>query len=642
MSDHETPPDDKADNKTGEAGPEPRWREDGALVSDRFGDVYFSRDGGLDETRHVFLKGCGLPERWQSRDRFTIAETGFGTGLNMLATWQAFRDSPGQCRQLNLISVEAYPLTRSDMTRALDEWPELGDLRAGLLAQYPPPEPGVHRLVFDGGRVCLTLLIGEAAAMFGQLRARVDAWFLDGFSPSKNPEMWREEVMDQVARLSAPDAVAASFTVARAVRDRLSARGFACNKAPGFGRKRDMLVAHREVLIRPEPLPDRRFAIIGAGIAGSAMAAALAARGQAVTVIDPHPGLERAASGNPVGIVMPRLHLGDDPVSDFNRSAWRFATAWYDRLPPVDGAPALTDCGVLQLARDADEAARFQRLARLPNVASRSGTVVDGEQVHFLTGTRNEHGGLWLPEAGWVRPHRLCQALRQHEAITVVDKAVARIRPSDSGWDLFDATGEVILSADVVIVANGLDSRLYPQLDWQPLRPKRGQITELVAEAGHGPNCITTFGHYLSPVIDGRRIVGASYDRWDDAIPANWPDVRDDSDDGNRAALAAAMPALAGMLRHVIGSRAALRATTPDHLPLAGSAPDPEDIAAVLPGLYLLTGLGSTGLVTAPICAETICASLFDEPLSMADTTAAAIAPARFLERAAKRGQVTV
>ena len=143
-------------------------------------------------------------------------------------------------------------------------------------------------------------------------------------------------------------------------------------------------------------------------------------------------------------------------------------------------------------------------------------------------------------------------------------------------------------------------------------------------------------------MIDGRRIVGASYDRWDDAIPANWPDVRDDSDEGNRAALAAAMPALAGMLGHVIDSRAALRATTPDHLPLAGSAPDPEDIAAVLPGLYLLTGLGSTGLVTAPLCAETICASLFDEPLPMADTTSAAIAPARFLERVAKRGQVTV
>ena len=639
MSDEKTTTE-PSEGPTGIDGPKPHWRDDGTLVSDRFGDVYFSQDGGLAETRHVFLEGCDLPRRWQERRQFTLAETGFGTGLNMLAAWQAFRDAPGQCQQLDLISVEGYPLTKSDLSRALAGWDELAAFRNQLLAQYPPLENGIHRLVFDEGRVRLTLIFGEAAASFSQLEARVDAWFLDGFSPAKNPQMWRDEVMDQVARLSAPDAVAASFTVARDVRDRLAARGFTLEKAPGFGRKRDCLRAYRETLKPTPQSPKTRFAVIGAGIAGSAMAAALAARGHAVTVIDPQPDLQTAASGNPIGIVMPRLHLGDDPVSDFNRSAWRFARAWYDRLPPVDGRPALTDCGVLQLARSADEEARFQRLARLPNVAGRSGTFVDQEQVRFLTGETLDHGGLWLPEAGWVQPDKLCQSLRTHYAVTIIHNTVASLERTDGGWSLKSPDGETMISADVVIIANGLNSRQYAETDWQPLRPKRGQITALAAEPGTGPGCITTFGHYLSPVIDGQRILGATYDRWDDAVPTQWPVAQDESDQANQAALADAMPELANSLDTVTGQRAALRATTPDHLPLAGTAPDPADWQEPLDGLYLLTGLGSTGLVTAPVCAEAICASLFGEPMPLASPTANAIAPVRFLERAAKRGEL--
>ncbi|MEO0392338.1 MAG: bifunctional tRNA (5-methylaminomethyl-2-thiouridine)(34)-methyltransferase MnmD/FAD-dependent 5-carboxymethylaminomethyl-2-thiouridine(34) oxidoreductase MnmC [Pseudomonadota bacterium] len=644
MSD-EQPPFDETDS-TG-AGPAPQWRDDGTLVSGRFDDVYFSRDGGLAETRHVFLTGCDLPHRWQGRAGFTVAETGFGTGLNMLATWQAFRDNPGACQRLDFISAEAYPLTKADMARALAGWTDRGDLPADLsaqlLAQYPPPEPGIHRLVFDQGRVSLTLAIGDAAASFAAMSARVDAWFLDGFSPAKNPDMWGDEVMDQIRRLSAPDAVAASFTVARDVRDRLEARGFTVEKAAGFGRKRDCLRAHRKPLMPTPARPSLSVAIVGAGIAGSTVAAALADRGATVTVLDPYPDLTQAASGNPIGIVMPRLHLGADPVSEFNRAAWRFARAWYDRVPPVQGRPALNDCGVLQLARDGDEADRFQRLARQPNVASRSGTVVDGEQVRFLTGEAVEtvaQGGLWLPEAGWVRPDALCQVLRDHPAITTRAVAVHDIKRDGSGWALKDNQGDVILTADIVVAANGLNSRQYGPLGWQPLRPKRGQITALAAEAGSAPACITTFGHYLSPVVDGRRVLGATYDRWQDTQPIDWPDPWEISDAANQAALRKHMPKTAQHMGPVMGNRAALRATTPDHLPLAGQAPHPQEYHDMLSGFYLLTGLGSTGLVTAPLCAEVIAAAIFDEPVPITRPVNQAIAPRRFIDRAAKRGDV--
>jgi tRNA 5-methylaminomethyl-2-thiouridine biosynthesis bifunctional protein len=645
---------DDSDNDSGNDSPNgsragAQWREDGTLISGRFDDVYYSIEGGLDETRHVFLGGCGLPGGWQGRSRFTIAETGFGTGLNFLAAWQAFRAAPGACRCLHFLSVEGYPLTRSDMARAHASWPELAELSASLLAAYPPLEDGVHRLVFDEGRVVLTLLFGEAAAMFANIEARVDAWFLDGFSPARNPEMWREAVMDQVARLAAPQAVASSFTVARAVRDRLSERGFTVAKAPGFGRKRDMLVARKEpagAVTSSDSGSGGPIAIIGGGIAGSAMAAALAARGEPVTLFEPQPDLSRAASGNPLGIVMPRLNLGDDPIASYNRAAWRFARAWYERLPAdAEGVRPLEDCGVLQLARSGEESERLARLASLPNVACRSGTMLDAGQVRALTGIEGmEHGGLWLPEAGWVRPARLCHALLDHPLITANGTEILDLRRYNDRWQLLGGSGETVFEAETVIVANGLDSRRFGPLGWQPLRPKRGQITRLAVpegEAGSGPGCIITFGHYLSPAVHGERVLGATYDHWPDEQPARWPEPEAASDAANLAALAAALPVLAARAGNTItGSRAALRATTPDHLPLVGPAPEPVDHNASLPGLYLLTGLGSTGLVMAPLAAEIITAELFDEPMPVESSLRRAVLPSRFLARAARRGEL--
>lgn len=627
-------------------GARPVWRDDGTLISGRFDDVYYAIEGGLDETRHVFHGGCDLPARWQDRPVFTIAETGFGTGLNMLATWALFRQAPGRCQRLHVISVEAYPLIRGDLARALADWPELADLSAEFLAAYPPLEQGMHRMVFDQGRFCVTLLFGEAAEMLGQVTGRVDAWFLDGFSPARNPEMWRDAVMDEVARLAAPDAMASSFTVARAVRDRLAARGFTVERAPGFGRKRDMLVARKVAAAGLQPVVTpggSRIAIIGGGIAGSAMAAALAERGQPAMLFEANPDLSQAASGNPVGIAMPRLQRGDDPIARFNRAAWRFARAWYDRLSAgPDDKPAFNRCGVLQLARTAEELDKFVGLSDHEIVACRSGTVLDGDQVHALTGEPDRLGGLWLPEAGWLRPAVLCQQLRQQAGIDNRAARVARIEPlPEGGWRLLDASGRSLTEAEIVIVANGLDSRQFAPLSWQPLRPKRGQITVLAAAepegSGYLPSCIVTFGHYLSPVIDGRRVLGASFDHWPDACPVDWPVPDAASDAGNRRALADWLPQAARHLERVVGHRAGLRATTPDHLPLAGPAPAHDDPQAVVPGLYLLTGLGSTGMVSAPVLAELIAAELFGEPLPLARDERAAVLPARFLLRAARR-----
>jgi len=228
--------------------------QDGQPLSRRFGDVYFSRASGLDEARHVFLEQNDLPARFTALaglDSFVVGETGFGTGLNFLAAWQCFCQNAPTCGQLHFLSVEKYPLTPGDLVKALALWPELTRYSQALLQQYGHLTAGAHRFVFDAGRVTLTLLVGDVLDCFPQWEAQVDAWFLDGFAPSKNPEMWQPELFRQMARLSAPNATFATFTSAGAVRRGLTDAGFHVEKVPGHGHKREMSCGH--LLHAPQP-----------------------------------------------------------------------------------------------------------------------------------------------------------------------------------------------------------------------------------------------------------------------------------------------------------------------------------------------------------------------------------------------------
>ena len=230
------------------------WDEQGQPLSRQFGDVYFSRASGLEESRHVFLRHNRIAERCaalESDGRLVIGETGFGTGLNFLCAWQAFAEQAPAGARLHFVSVEKYPLGQDDLRRALALWPELAPFSTPLLEQYAGIQPGFQRLLFDGGRVVLTLLVGDALECLPQLEAQVDAWFLDGFAPAKNPQMWTPELFAQLARLSAPGASLATFTCAGTVRRGLIAAGFRMEKVKGFGHKREMLAG----LYEGQPAP---------------------------------------------------------------------------------------------------------------------------------------------------------------------------------------------------------------------------------------------------------------------------------------------------------------------------------------------------------------------------------------------------
>lgn len=216
------------------------WDEQGRPLSREFDDIYFSPTSGFDETHHVFIAGNDLARRFAELPAggcFCIGETGFGTGLNFLCAWQLFEQCAPADARLHFVSVEKFPLTRDDLRRALALWPQLAPQAAQLLDQYMAIHPGFQRFNLAAGRVVLTLLVGDALDGLPELDAQIDAWFLDGFAPAKNPEMWSPALFTQLARLSRSGTSLATFTAAGFVRRGLTEAGFAIKRVRGFGKK---------------------------------------------------------------------------------------------------------------------------------------------------------------------------------------------------------------------------------------------------------------------------------------------------------------------------------------------------------------------------------------------------------------------
>ncbi len=622
------------------------WRAgDGAAfpASARFDDVYFSGDGAA-ETAHVFLNGNGLPERFAAAPRFHIGELGFGTGLNLLVAWDAWRKAvKPQGARLHFLSVEAFPLSAGDMARAHEAWPALAPLAKALRENLPPTHPGVHHVALGDG-VTLTLFYGDARTGLARMEAQIDAWFLDGFAPAKNPAMWSAELFAELARLSAPGARFATFTVAGAVRRALEAAGFHWEKRPGFGRKREMLAGRidhppaqpiRAPWFTPQSeslKPGARIAVIGAGIAGASLAHELVRAGFAPSVYDPS-GPAAGASGNPAGLVMPRLDADDTPAGRFHASAYLHALKLIARH---EGASVFKPCGVLRHAGDDKERARQAKL--IARAALPDGWIE----------ARDE--GLFFPQAGIVDPPAFVRALLGETPL--LRERVMRIEALNDRWRV--ATNASANIFDAVIIANGLDALRFEQARTLPLAGSAGQI-DWFPET-QAPAHAHAFGPYAAPVGENGLVIGATY------APAEIgaePRFTPEATQSNIAAVTRALPDLAKRLDAAASRpRASVRCTTPDRLPIAGPVPDwgyyggayddlrtgkQKDYPAgvMRPGLFILTGLGSRGLVTAPLAAAMIAAQLSGAPAPVDADVAQALHPARFFIRDLKRAKTT-
>lgn len=593
---------------TEDRSPRLLWTEDGSPRSGRFDDVYFSREDGLAETRAVFLAGCGLPDAWSGRSRFTVAELGFGTGLNIAALLDLWgREGPPRGR-LNVFSVEGFPLGRDEAARALAAFPEVAGAAQALLDAWPDPTPGFHRLDLPAFNATVDLAVGDVESALSQWSGQADAWFLDGFAPSANPAMWSDSVLDLIAARSAPGARAATFTVAGRVRRGLADRGFAVDKRPGHGRKRERLEARRPDPARPDRSPT--VAVVGAGVAGAALARAFAALGVRATVIEAdRPGA--GGSGFPAALVTPRLDAGDAGIAALYSQCLTRALALYG---PVSGA--VVQQGVLQLEQAPRDARRFDKIAAQPVWPEGAMQALDGAACGFRLGEPVETGGLWMRDAAALRPAAVLDAwLADADRIRAT---VAEIAPCAGGWRLRDDAGAVIAEVEAVVVAAGWGAAaLDPSL---PLAPVRGQADWIDGVDGGA----VAWGGYAVPTGSGL-LFGATHDRGETAV-----EVSAGASARNLGTLTARLPALAARIAGAGPSQArvAVRATTPDRLPLAGGVPG-------APGLHVLGGLGSRGFCVAPLLAEHVAALVVGAPSPLPGPLAARVAPARF---AAGRG----
>lgn len=643
------------------------WTEQGQPLSRQFDDVYFAREDGLGETRHVFLANTQLAERCAALPaggRLVIGETGFGTGTNFLCAWQLFEQSAPADAQLHFVSVEKYPLHRADLQRALALWPELAPWAAQLLEQYVAIHAGFQRLILAGGRVVLTLLIGDALELLPQLDARIDVWFLDGFAPAKNPEMWSQALFDQLARLSVPGTRLGTFASTGFVRRGLAAAGFAMRRVPGHGTKWENLrgdyagpapAPAKPWFARPAAAPaQRRALVIGAGLAGCATAASLAARGWQVSLLERHAAVAQEASGNPQGVLYLKLSAHGTALSQLVLSGFGHTRRLLERLPRPQDWDA---CGVLQLAFDAQEGERQARLAAafpadLLQALSR-------EQAEARAGIALPAGGLFYPEAGWAHPPALCQLLASQPNIQLLLHSEAlQLERIDGRWQARD--GERLLAeAPVAVLAGAAEVKRFAAASALPLKRIRGQISRLPqTESSRELACVVCADGYVAPPRAGEHTLGASFDfHSQDCEPTaaehagNLELLREISDDLCQRLQADRLdPAQ-------LQGRAAFRCTSPDYLPIVGPLADSQAFASAyavlgkdarqvpdtpcpwLDGLYVNSGHGSRGLITAPLCGELLAAWLNDEPLPLPRSVAEACHPNRFPLRQLIRGR---
>lgn len=621
------------------------WTPEGAPRAQSYDDVYFSRTGGLAEAEAVFLAGCGLPEAWVGRDRFAICELGFGTGVNVLAAWRAWKTTRLPHAVLHISSIEAFPLAREDAARALARFPEVEDLAGRLLARWPVRAYAPQRLWFEEDRVALTLFTGEAETVLAGMSGRFDAWFLDGFAPARNPAMWTPEVFRHIARLSAPGARASSFTVAGEVRRRLEAVGFTVAKQPGHGGKRERLEAgfgaaggadSRLASSRGESIypyaacHPRRVAIIGAGVAGAACAHALGRRGVETIVLEAARELGAGASGNPAGLVMPRLDRGGGGLSEAFLAAYLHAVATYQAMD----ADVFDACGVEEHADARGQAALADLLSDPPLPEDWFSALTNGAALHA-------RAGLVRPLAAIKR--MLADAQVQFEA------QVHSLDRSGEAWTLRAPDGRAMLKADAVVLACGAALTRFAPASFVPIALSRGQVEWGAARA---PARALVRSNYVAR-FEGGVLFGSTFDR---AGESELESACEDARARNLAALAALAPETAASIDPArLQSRASLRATTPDRAPVAGLLPDAPawleryeglahgreiDTGVASPahaGVYVIGGLGARGLTLAPLLAERIASEMCGEPAPLSQSALEAIHPARFLYRAFKR-----
>ncbi|MCM1960942.1 FAD-dependent 5-carboxymethylaminomethyl-2-thiouridine(34) oxidoreductase MnmC [Acinetobacter modestus] len=603
-------------------------------ISKQFGDVYFSKDNGLLETRHVFLNGNDLTERLsQLHDYqyFCVGETGFGTGLNILTLWQLWQQVRlDNHSHLHVVSVEKFPLNKADLIRALNVWTELKPLAEKLIQQYPLPIAGCHRLSFPEERFSIDLWLGDAQDIFPTIpkTQAVNAWFLDGFAPSCNPDMWQANVLDHMVRLSDFGTTFASFSVAGILKRGLKQHGIQISRPRGFGHKREMLKAiwliasqeetdtadskqdmtiQNESEIASSASVQRHIAIIGAGIAGLSSAWAFAQRGHQVTIYEQNEPLS-GASGNPLALLNPKLCPIEQAHEHLMTLSWQHALNFYPRFK------AFRPIQVQQIAlKNADE------LLGLVEQYPETVLSIPSNQHNI---PENRFPSLSLNEAGAVSPHRLRDEILQHPNIRIEKVKISRLESTDSQVTLWQDQKKIAITDHAVVCCAKQSAELFE--NYPVLKPIRGQVSWV--ENSQRPLALDqaySYGGYCIQLDASQLILGASfYPNRDDA------EVLTEDHVHNYELIHSVFPQYAEQLPKLETwqGRASVRAQSLDYFPLVGKIQNLDQI-------YTFAGLGSKGFLFAPLCSEILAALILGELCPVPQSLLDKLNPQRFQKK---------
>jgi tRNA 5-methylaminomethyl-2-thiouridine biosynthesis bifunctional protein len=617
-----------------------------------FGDVYHPRIGALAQARHVFLGGNGLPERWAGREHFVVLEAGFGLGHNFLATWDAWQRDPRRCGRLHYVAIDRHPPRAEDLRRA-HEAGELPGLARALAGAWPRLTPNLHRLDFEGGRVRLLLGWGDIAELLPELECRADALYLDGFAPARNPQMWSPQVVDALARHAAPGATAATWSVARALREALAGAGFAVHTAPGIGGKREITVARFAPRFTPPPaawhgaaVPSAREAVVvGAGLAGAATAAQLARLGLAVRVLERHPAPATQTSGNAAGLFHGTLHAEDGPHARWFRTA-ALTAAGDVRSAVREGEVPGSANGLLRL-----DGMPFEAMRALAGRLGLPGDYVeplDAAQASARAGVALPSGGWLYHDAGWVAPGALVSRWLAEPGVRFEGGCeVASVTRSTEGWRLCGADGRTLAEAPVVVLAGAAD---VPRLaapwlaDRWPLDLARGQVSGWQGDAVPLRLPVAGGGYAvaLPAALGGGLLCGATEDTDDDDASVRDADHRRNFE---RLLRMTGIVPPDGPARWF--GRVGWRLHSADRLPVAGALVDAAASTARRPltqprqlgrspGLFTVTALGGRGIASAPLAGALVAAQATGTPWPVERDLAAAVDPGRWRVRAAR------
>lgn len=607
-----------------------QWDAEGMPYSLQYGDIYYSKADALGESTYIFVQGNSLPERFTALNpagHFVIGELGFGAGLNFLNTCKTWLAHAPRTARLHYIACELHPFSHTDLQRLLQQFPELEPAASELLRFYPDHTPGVHQFSVHVGdrQVMLTLLYGDAlAALDDYLSAqtcRVDAWFLDGFSPRVNPAMWHDSLLQLIRRTSTHETTLTSYSVAGSFRLALERAGFRFTKLPGFAGKRHMLRAQYAGEARLPGTSPGTVCVIGGGLAGSSTAYALAELGWQVQLFEHGTTLAAGGSGNLQGVLHCKPATADTLDNHFNLHAYLHAQRHYSALRDHLGL-GWHACGMLHVGFNAEQQKRFGRVLATGRYTAAIMREVDAAEASTIAGVSINVPCLYFPHSGWLAPSSLCERYTRHPRIGVnTGHRALSLERRGERWILktVSSQGEVSYTADAAVLCNGADAYDFPQCRSLPIISNRGQVDVYASSADTEVSTILCGQGYVLPSSDGRQSIGGSYF------------VEGTTHEKNRRLhidlLGRMLPELAQHFaaQAPLQQRVGQRCQTPDRMPLVGAVDSNSS-----PGLFINVGHGSNGLARTPLCAAYLGSLLSGTPSPLEGRLARLLDPARF------------